>query len=108
MIITKLLSATVLIATMTLTINGITVKAGDLLASASMAVAQTNVQQFKTALTLYYVDHGRYPEAEGSADMITTLESENYITENAPIDKSKFDYKVSENGQDYTLAPIEG
>ena len=108
MIITKLISATILIATMTFAINGIAVKGADLLAGASLAVGQTNIQQFRTALDLYYIDHNRYPDAESGSDMITILERENYIRENNPINKDQFDYQVKDDGQNYSLAPIAG
>ena len=85
------------------TINGVSVKADDLLANASSATNQANVTQFKAALDLYYVDHSSYPDVTSGAEMINVLKDENYISENAPVNPDIFDYQVKNDGQNYSL-----
>ena len=101
--ITKLLSIGILLAGPVLTIHGVTIKTTDLLASATSAAGQANISQFRTALDLYFIDHGNYPEVSGGAAMINTLESENYIRENAPLNTNEFNYQAENNGQNYSL-----
>jgi len=101
--ITKLITTGILLVGMTLTINGVTVKADDLIASATSAAGYANVSQFRTALDLYFIDHGNYPEVAGAFEMINVLKNENYIRENAPVNADQFIYQVKDNGQDYSL-----
>jgi len=99
----KLLSSSILFIGIILTVNGTAVKANDLLASASSAVIEANISQFRTALDLYYIDHGVYPEVSGGAAMIDALKSGNYIRENAPLKSDEFNYQIKDNGQNYLL-----
>jgi len=101
--IAKLISTTILLAGVTLTVNGFTVNATDILAEANLSAGQANISQFRTALDLYCIDHGQYPKVYGGADMIDILESEKYIRENGPLNADIFDYQVIDNGQDYLL-----
>ena len=101
--ITRLISTGVLLVGITMTINGVAVKAEDLLASASSATNQANMYQFRTALDLYYLDHNSYPNVIGGDSLLSTLKDEKYIRENKPLDPESFDYQVKDNGQDYLL-----
>lgn len=101
--ITKLLTTGILLVGMTLTINGVAVKATDLVASASSAAGQANISQFRTALDLYYLDNGSYPDVSGGTAMINALETGNYIRENAPLNPDEFNYQATDNGQNYSL-----
>jgi hypothetical protein len=101
--IAKLISTTILLVGVTLTVNGVAVNATDVLAEANLAAGQANISQFRTALDLYYIDHGQYPEVYGGADMIDILENEKYIRENGPLNADVFDYQAKDNGQDYLL-----
>jgi len=101
--IAKLISTSILLAGVTLTVNGFAVNANDILAEANLAAGQANISQFRTALDLYYIDHGKYPEVYGGADMIDILEKEKYIRENGPLNADKFDYQAKNSGQDYLL-----
>ena len=101
--INKLISIPILLVGMTLTINGVVTKADDILSSASLAVNRVNINQFRTALELYYLDHNSYPDVVGGAAMFNALKRENYIEENAPIDPDEFNYQANNNGQDYLL-----
>jgi hypothetical protein len=101
--ITKLLYASILLVGVTFTVNGAVVNANDMIADAFLAAGSANISQFRTALDLYYIDHGKYPEVYGGANMIDILKSENYIRENGPLNVDNFDYQVEDNGQDYLL-----
>ena len=101
--IAKLLSMSILLVSATLTVNGVVVNATDVLAEANLAAGQANISQFRTALDLYYIDHGKYPEVYGGADMIDVLEKEKYIRENGPLSADIFNYQAKDNGQDYLL-----
>lgn len=99
----KLLYTSILLVGVTFTVNGIAVNANDMLADAFAAAGSANISQFRTALDLYYIDHGKYPEVYGGADMIDILEKEKYIRENGPLNADNFDYQIKDNGQDYLL-----
>jgi len=101
--VNKILTTGILLIGITLAINGVTVKADDLLASASSAVNDANFYQFRTALDLYYIDHGNYPNINGGSALIDVLKNENYIKENKPINSDSFNYQVKNDGQDYLL-----
>ncbi len=100
---TKLLSIFLLLVGTTLTVNGMVVKADDILASANLAVGQVNIHQFETALELYYLNHNSYPDVTGGAALIDELKREDYIRENRLVNVDDFNYQVKEDGQDYSL-----
>jgi hypothetical protein len=101
--ITKLITTGILLIGITFAINGVTVKADDLLASASSAANRANIYQFRTALDLYYIDHNNYPDVANANEMINILKSENYIIDNSPVKPESFNYQAVNNGQNYLL-----
>lgn len=101
--ITKLITTGILLIGITFAINGVTVKADDLLASASSAANKANIYQFRTALDLYYIDHNNYPDVANADEMINILKSENYIIDNSPVKPESFNYQSENNGQNYLL-----
>jgi|SRR3989339_101614 len=101
--VTKLLATGILLVGVTLTANGMIVRADDILANTKSVVGRANIHQFQTALDLYYLDHDSYPDVSGSDAMIKLLIKENYIKENAPVNTSEFSYQVKDSGQDYSL-----
>ena len=99
----KIITTSILLIGTVLMINGVAVKAEDILASASSATDQANLYQFRTALDLYYVDHNSYPDVVGGAALLDALKNGNYIRENAPPNLNNFSYQADNNGQNYLL-----
>ena len=84
-------------------INGVILKADDIIASATSAVNGANVHQFATVLELYYSDHESYPTVSGGEALVNLLEEEQYIR-NRPLDPAVFTYESKNGGQEYLLA----
>ncbi len=99
----KILYVSILLAGAVFAINGTAVKAKDILTTAGLTVNQANISQFRTALDLYYIDHGVYPEVSGGTAMVNALKDGNYIRENTQLNSDSFNYQVMNNGQDYSL-----
>ncbi|MBI3442734.1 MAG: hypothetical protein HY007_03120 [Candidatus Sungbacteria bacterium] len=95
MLITSLIGGTIMV-------NGVLLKADDLIASAKSATNTANVHQIDTALELYYSDHNAYPQAADASGMIDELYDDGYIR-SKPLDETVFKYSTKANGQDYTF-----
>ena len=83
-------------------VNGVLLKADDIIASATSAANTANVHQFATVLELYYSDHNSYPQVTGGPAMIDELYDEGYLR-SKPLDSTVFEYSSKEGGQDYSL-----
>lgn len=83
-------------------VNGVLLKADDMIASATSAANTANVHQFATALELYYSDHNSYPHVTGGSAMIDELYDEGYVR-SKPLDSTVFEYSPKAGGQDYSL-----
>mgnify|MGYP001576297940 CR=1 FL=1 len=96
MIIASLIGGTIMV-------NGVLLKADDIIASATSAANTANVHQFATVLELYYSDHNSYPQVTGGPAMIDELYDEGYLR-SKPLDSTVFEYSSKEGGQDYSLS----
>lgn len=83
-------------------INGVLVRASDVIDQAKVSVNGANMHQLATVVELYYSDHDTYPNVTGGKALIETLQSEGYIR-NRPLDPDVFTYEPKNNGQDYFL-----
>lgn len=83
-------------------VNGVALKADDMIASAVDAVNSLNIHQLATAVELYYADYGEYPNATNGQELIDILEEESLIR-NRPLDANVFAYSLTQSGQDYIL-----
>ena len=99
---TSLIQFAMVLATATIVVNGVVMKAPDILASANSAVGAANVHQLSTALELYYLDHNSYPVVSNGTQMVDTLYTGGYI-QSKPADSSIFQYEEKNNGNDYSL-----
>lgn len=99
---TSLLQLLMTLGTGAIVINGIAMSAPDILASAKDTANSANIHQLSTALELYNLDHNRYPLAQNGEQMIDALYTGGYI-QSRPLDTSIFEYRVGQNGSDYTL-----
>ncbi|KKU26548.1 MAG: hypothetical protein UX39_C0008G0011 [Candidatus Magasanikbacteria bacterium GW2011_GWA2_46_17] len=100
---TQLLSS--IIATLlgsVLLVNGVLVNTDDILNQAKASANGANMHQLATVIELYYSDHDFYPNVSGGEALVSTLESEGYIT-GRPIDSNVFRYEAKDNGQNYSL-----
>lgn len=95
MLVTSLIGGTIMV-------NGVLLKADDIIASATSAANTANVHQFATVLELYYSDHNSYPQVTGGPAMIDELYDEGYLR-SKPLDSTVFEYSSKEGGQDYSL-----
>lgn len=84
-------------------INGVGVKAEDAISRATEAVNGANLHQLATVLEVYYLDNGRYPDAQNGTELVNELQAGNYIL-NRPLDPEAFKYSVTNNGENYHLA----
>lgn len=87
-------------------VNGVAFNASDILASATQAVNNANLQQVATVLELYYMDHDQYPDTMVGEELFDLFQSGGYI-KNRPIDPNVFQYEAVQAGQDYTLRLLE-
>ncbi|MDP2593123.1 MAG: hypothetical protein Q8P52_00525 [bacterium] len=85
-----------------ITINGVVVNSDDLIASATSAVNGANFHQIATVLEVYYMEHGEYPKATSGEELMDIFEKESMIR-NRPIDADVFEYRTTQNGNDYIL-----
>lgn len=99
---TALLQMTIVLATATVAINGMTMNASDILDSAQAATNGANVHQLSIALEMYSLDHNTYPEVNDGSQMINILFNEGYI-KSKPTNPAAFAYHSKANGGDYTL-----
>ncbi|MEI7891141.1 MAG: type II secretion system protein GspG [bacterium] len=99
---TFLLQTTIVLATATIAINGLTVNASDILADATTAVNGANIHQLSTALEMYSLDHDGYPQTNDGTTMINVLFDQGYI-KSKPANSAVFAYTSKSNGNDYTL-----
>lgn len=95
MLVTSLIGGTIMV-------NGVLLKADDIIASATSAANTANVHQFATVLELYYSDHNSYPQVTGGPAMIDELYDEGYLR-SKPLDSTVFEYSAKAGGQDYSL-----
>ncbi len=95
MLITSLIGGTIMV-------NGVMLKADDMIASAQSAANTANVHQFATALELYYSDHNAYPRVTGAPAMVDELYDKGYLR-SKPLDSTVFEYSTKAGGQDYSL-----
>lgn len=95
MLITSLIGGTIMV-------NGVLLKAEDIIASAESAANAANVHQIDTALELYYSDHNNYPQVADASAMIDELYDEGYIR-SKPLDSTVFEYSAKAGGQDYSF-----
>ncbi len=89
-----------------ITVNGVVLKSGDMIAAAQAAVGQENVHQIANALEFYYFDRNSYPTVEGGTALINLLYDEGYIR-TKPLNPETFNYEPKNNGQDYSLTVTE-
>lgn len=78
----KLILATILptILGLTIMINGQFIKTDDIIASAWMAHHQVNTHEVRTALELYYLNNGNYPNVNTSSELFEILYDKEYIS----------------------------
>lgn len=78
-------------------------KGRDLLAETRHVVDTANVTQLSTALELYRLDHGAYPDAADGSRLVAILEDDGYIR-TRPHDPSVFRYVRLPDRDDYRLS----
>jgi len=94
-LITFLIGTSIVVAGTTLDIE-------ELLNYTKLSVNTANLHQISTALEIYYLDSGKYPDANNGEELIKLLKNEGYI-KGEPLDNNIFDYQLKESGQDYVL-----
>jgi competence protein ComGC len=100
---TTLLQMTIVLATATIAVNGMTMNASDILDSATAVTNGANVHQLATALEMYNLDHNSYPEVNDGTQMINILFNEGYI-KSKPANPAAFAYNSKLSGNDYALS----
>ena len=89
-------------------IGGVVVVAGremnikDILSATETATNQANLHQLSTALELYYLTEGKYPEASNSGAFSDILFEKGYLTKKLE-NTDDFLYEARNDGQDYSL-----
>ena len=84
------------------TLSGAGDKVEEIFSDTSVAANAMNVHQLRIALESYYLDHGAYPVAANSGELIDILLDDEHI-ENKPLDVDVIDYELISDGQDYEL-----
>lgn len=85
-----------------ITVAGVSLKTGDIIAGAKTSANRANVHQLATVLELYYLDHEKYPEVRGGEALVRALSEGGYIL-TLPEDPAVFLYAPKNGGQQYEL-----
>ena len=94
-LIASLIGATVII-------NGVSLRAEDIMEETKSVVDETNIHQIRTALEVYYINKGYYPLVSSSLDMVAELSSAGYL-KRVPNNLVVFSYNAIDQGEAYDL-----
>jgi hypothetical protein len=94
-LIASLIGATVIV-------NGVSLRAEDILKETKSVVDETNIHQIETALEIYYINKGYYPNVINKEDMLAELSSAGHLSR-VPNNLLMFSYNAINQGETYDL-----